>query len=237
LSPAQRYLEQAESTARQAGDQWRLAQALVQAAELQLAIGERGRAQGLIVESLRLARELGYRVEIAQALDVLGCVMVAGRDLERAWRLWAGAAQLLEQLGASRAPADVTFAQSYRDSTMAKLGRARVESADAAGRSMSLDQLVSLGQPDATGSPTPFTLERSNVDAEQPTDRLTAREREVVALLADGVSNREIAERLVISESTAQVHVKRILSKLRLSSRSRVAAWVHQHPVSVPNSG
>ncbi len=102
---------------------------------------------------------------------------------------------------------------------------------------MSLDQLVSLAQPDATGSPTPFTLERSNVDAEQPTDRLTAREREVVALLADGVSNREIAERLVISESTAQVHVKRILSKLRLSSRSRVAAWVHQHPVAVPNSG
>ncbi len=203
---------------------------------LQLATGEPGLAQGLLVESLRIARELGYRVEIAQALDVLGCVMVAVRDLERAWRLWAGASQLLEQLGARRSPADVAFTQPFRDSAIARLGRAGVESADLAGRSMSLDQLVGLGQADATCSPTPS--KPSNANAEQSTTYgLTAREREVVALLADGLSNREIADRLVISESTAQVHVKRILSKLRLRSRSRVAAWVHQHPVGVPNSG
>jgi DNA-binding CsgD family transcriptional regulator len=54
---------------------------------------------------------------------------------------------------------------------------------------------------------------------------LTDREREVANLLAQGMSNREIAATLVISESTAEVHVKHILSKLGLRSRSQVAAW------------
>jgi DNA-binding CsgD family transcriptional regulator len=57
---------------------------------------------------------------------------------------------------------------------------------------------------------------------------LTEREREVAALLAQGMSNREIAEMLVISESTAEVHVKHILSKLGLRSRSQVAVWAAQ---------
>ena len=59
-------------------------------------------------------------------------------------------------------------------------------------------------------------------------DRLTAREREVTGLLADGLSNREIAEKLVLSEGTVEVHVKRILSKLGFRSRSQVAAWAAQ---------
>ncbi|HEY1298733.1 MAG TPA: LuxR C-terminal-related transcriptional regulator, partial [Chloroflexota bacterium] len=48
---------------------------------------------------------------------------------------------------------------------------------------------------------------------------------EIVSLLAAGLSNREIADRLVISESTTEVHVKHILSKLGFKSRTQVAAW------------
>jgi DNA-binding NarL/FixJ family response regulator len=54
---------------------------------------------------------------------------------------------------------------------------------------------------------------------------LTAREREVLALLAEGLSNRAIADRLVISPKTAEHHVTRILGKLGLRSRAEAAAY------------
>jgi pimeloyl-ACP methyl ester carboxylesterase/DNA-binding CsgD family transcriptional regulator len=62
-----------------------------------------------------------------------------------------------------------------------------------------------------------------------PADRLhtllTSREREVAALVAQGLANREIAERLVIAERTAEGHVQSILNKLGFNSRVQVAAW------------
>ncbi len=54
---------------------------------------------------------------------------------------------------------------------------------------------------------------------------LTAREREVAVLIAQGKTSREIAERLVVSERTAEVHVSNILGKLGFTSRAQIAAW------------
>jgi DNA-binding CsgD family transcriptional regulator len=56
-------------------------------------------------------------------------------------------------------------------------------------------------------------------------DALTAREREVVALIAAGKSNREIGMELFISPATAARHVANILAKLGYSSRSQIAVW------------
>jgi DNA-binding CsgD family transcriptional regulator len=61
---------------------------------------------------------------------------------------------------------------------------------------------------------------------ESASNVLTAREREIAGLMADGLSNRDIAERLVISEGTVDVHVKHILGKLGFRSRAQVAGWV-----------
>jgi DNA-binding NarL/FixJ family response regulator len=58
---------------------------------------------------------------------------------------------------------------------------------------------------------------------------LSAREREVVALIAQGRSNRQIAQELVITEATAAKHMEHILNKLGLSSRAQVAVWAAQH--------
>ncbi|WP_326834108.1 AAA family ATPase [Amycolatopsis rhabdoformis] len=56
---------------------------------------------------------------------------------------------------------------------------------------------------------------------------LTPREREIAALVADGLPNRAIAERLVVSERTVESHVRSILAKLSLTNRTEIAAWAH----------
>jgi DNA-binding NarL/FixJ family response regulator len=58
------------------------------------------------------------------------------------------------------------------------------------------------------------------------TQELTKRELEVAALIENGLSNREIAQRLVIAKRTADGHVERILSKLGFTSRAQIAAWM-----------
>jgi predicted ATPase/DNA-binding NarL/FixJ family response regulator len=61
--------------------------------------------------------------------------------------------------------------------------------------------------------------------------RLTQREREVASLLAQGLTNREIGERLVISERTAEGHVEHLRNKLGYSSREQIAAWYLGNPL------
>ena len=75
-------------------------------------------------------------------------------------------------------------------------------------------------------SPTPVSGE-----AEPAVERpfgMTERELQVIALLAEGKTNREIAERLFMAEKTASVHVSRILSKLDVRSRTEAAAVAHR---------
>nr|WP_155073148.1 response regulator transcription factor [Streptomyces taklimakanensis] len=61
---------------------------------------------------------------------------------------------------------------------------------------------------------------------------LTERERQVLALIADGRSNREIARRLVLSEKTVKTHVSNILMKLDLADRTQAALWAVRHGVT-----
>lgn len=75
----------------------------------------------------------------------------------------------------------------------------------------------------------------SQDDPQQGTGRgstLTEREREVLALIADGRSNREIARALVLSEKTVKTHVSNILMKLDLADRTQAALWAVRHGVT-----
>lgn len=70
-----------------------------------------------------------------------------------------------------------------------------------------------------------------------PGDNLTPREREVLALVVEGLNNPKIAERLVVSRSTIKFHVSSILAKLRVSNRAEAAALAVQYRLVAPRSG
>ena len=63
---------------------------------------------------------------------------------------------------------------------------------------------------------------------------LTPREAEVLALLAEGLTNRRIAGRLGISEATVKAHISRILGAIGVQDRTQAAIWVHRHGTAPP---
>jgi non-specific serine/threonine protein kinase len=66
--------------------------------------------------------------------------------------------------------------------------------------------------------------------ANTDTTTLTRRQREVADLVAEGLTNKEIADRLVISPRTADTHVEHILTKLGFTTRTQIATWAIQQP-------
>src|SRR5262249_37889232 len=70
---------------------------------------------------------------------------------------------------------------------------------------------------------------RSPDTPDDPLASLSEREREVLTLLAEGLRNREIAERLRINEATVKTHVRHVLEKLRFRNRAEAAAFAARH--------
>lgn len=73
------------------------------------------------------------------------------------------------------------------------------------------------------------TVTRRRADHEDPTADLTPSERKVLDLIGEGMSNREIAERLGVAEKTVKNHITSLLAKMGLQRRTQVAAWVAGH--------
>jgi DNA-binding NarL/FixJ family response regulator len=86
------------------------------------------------------------------------------------------------------------------------------------GRGMAPGQAIALGLDD-----TPEDRWRGG-----PLASLTRREREIAAMVATGLTNREIAGQLCLSVRTVEAHVDRILSKLGFRTRTQLAAWMHE---------
>jgi DNA-binding NarL/FixJ family response regulator len=80
----------------------------------------------------------------------------------------------------------------------------------------------------ADGAASPSARESSSDNGHEDPFGLTPRERQVLALLAEGATNRQIGAALFMAEKTASVHVSRILSKLGVRSRTQAAAVAHR---------
>ena len=80
------------------------------------------------------------------------------------------------------------------------------------------------------------TVTRRRADHEDPTADLTPSERKVLDLIGDGMSNREIAERLGVAEKTVKNHITSLLSKMGLQRRTQVAAWVAGRASTAPGA-
>ncbi len=220
-SGAVAYLEDAITAFRRLGDQrqlsvvlWNLGGSLVNAGEL-------SRARSSYVESMALARRLGYRWH--ESLCLLGLALVAFYSGEhaRTARLLGSAEVLREATGAPLRP----LVQAHHDqivaATRAALGEAEFAAAWAAGASSDLDEMFA-------GTPAGVPAE-SDGPAEPPAPvahhGLTPREFEVVRLLAEGLSDKEIAAALFVSRRTAANHVAAILRKLGAQSRAGAVAY------------
>jgi NarL family two-component system response regulator LiaR len=102
-------------------------------------------------------------------------------------------------------------------------------------KDVSADELASAIRAAAAGKPTlapeaaQVLIQATRAPAEKPGFDLTDRERDVLALMVEGLNNNQIAERLVVSVSTAKFHVSSILSKLRATSRTEAVAIALQN--------
>jgi two-component system, NarL family, response regulator LiaR len=107
-------------------------------------------------------------------------------------------------------------------------------------KDISADELANAIRAAYAGKPTlapeaaQALIQATRMPAEKVGFDLTEREREVLALMIEGLNNSEIADRLVVSRSTAKFHVSSILSKLRASSRTEAVAIAVQNNLVVP---
>ena len=205
--------------------------ALVNLGWAALVRGDHNRAAERFEESVVLCKELGDRSTAAESLEGLACAAGARGEAERAARLFGAAQGLSEAEGYHRAPRELALREPYLADAHSRLDGALWGTKLEEGRAMTLDEAIQYALSEeevvAPSFPTP---EQSR--SEQPA-ALTGREEEVAALVAQGLSNRQIASELHLSERTVENHVSKILRKLRLTSRAQVASWAtHQRLIA-----
>jgi DNA-binding NarL/FixJ family response regulator len=157
----------------------------------------------------------------AYRVDGLAWAAARREDWAGAARLFGTAAALWDRCGAEP---DVAVSLAHREAlklTRDALGDARFEEVFAEGRRQNPHRiLVPAASPASGGREGP-----GDVPVLPP---LTRRESEIAGLVAAGLSNREIAVRLVIAQRTAETHLQHILNKLDFVNRTQVAVWVKE---------
>ncbi|HEY3249154.1 MAG TPA: tetratricopeptide repeat protein [bacterium] len=211
--------EQSLVVFRQRGDRWGAAWALWNLGVTAHRQGHDDRARAYYAESLELYQALNDRRGIAQCLEGLAAIaFVAGR-LEESVRVIAAVDALRATAGAPPTISDRTEYDRTVEALRAGLSPDAYARAWEAGGRLEPEQVIELALQAAQPPSAPA------VPPAAKKGPLTDREEEVAALVARGLSNREIASALSIAERTAVSHIEHIMNKLSLHSRAQIAVW------------
>ncbi|MHC5699890.1 ATP-binding protein [Streptomyces tirandamycinicus] len=203
------------------GAQWSRSYALWTLGLQHWLTGDTRQAVGLLRESLRTSHPSYNRLAVAQSLEVL--VWIRGDShAEEAATLLGAAQNAWETVGATLPGVGrlLHHRTNCEAQLRATLGDDLFTACLRTGSALTTQQAVER----ALGHTPP----RTNAPADRRPAALTPREYDVAQLLGQGMSDKQIAARLVISPRTAQGHVQRILRKLGLTSRAQVAAWIRE---------
>jgi non-specific serine/threonine protein kinase len=220
--------EEARALAESAGDSYTQAFCFTNLAHLALQQGEWAASAGWYRQSLAIWRELQDTLNIAAILEGLAWPISALGQAEHAARLFGAAEALRTVVGTAIFPHWQADHDRAEADARAALGAEAFAAAWAAGRALTFEQAIDLGlrsDDDARS----VTRRAANARAEAVPGALSAREVEVARLVARGLTNREIAEALVLQPSTVGNHLQRIYARLGLAGRVQLAAWVAEH--------
>ncbi len=203
------------------GDRWWLGNVLSGSIQPELRLGDTARAEAYGREALAVRTALHDPQGAAAAVDMLAWVAAATGDHRRAARLLGAADRYWRSVGGSPFGAGQWLDAHKRSETSARNGLGpRFEVEYRHGEELSLDDATSYALRGERSRP---SRPPTGPALDQP--HLTPRELQVAELVAEGLTNRQIATRLMISQRTAESHVENILLKLNLTSRVQIVAW------------
>jgi non-specific serine/threonine protein kinase len=226
LEPAAEQCRACAEICRSRGDHTLLANSLTILANIEWLAGSADDAGRHAREALGLRRSRTAVLNMAQLTELLAWITASSGPpadaavmLGAAWVVW----KTFGLEGLLQAPFYAVPHEQCVSRTRAALGPAAYEAAYARGSRLTIDDLVTfaLGEPPSPGAAT-------------TTELLTEREREVARLIADGLTNRQIADRLVVSPRTVATHIEHIMTKLGVGSRAQIAAWLGHSVVAFP---
>jgi DNA-binding CsgD family transcriptional regulator len=208
--------------------------------------GHNAEAAGWYAAALPVAHRINHPRRMAYLLEGFA-TLAAGEHPELALQLAGAATSLRRANGSMLPPSDQAALERNLDAAQRQLGDGRRQAAWEAGAALTADEAVALALSPALLEPAPTdtrSLSSASLVLDDPggstahpkadviatsAAHLTAREREIVKLVVRGLTNRQIADELVVSERTAEWHVANSLSKIGLSTRAQLAVWGSQH--------
>lgn len=198
----------------------RVAAALHTAGAVRLVLGRLESAEALFAEVLRIVPEGSFHA--LYPVEGLALVAAESGDLQRALRLYEASTQARRRLDTEPETPWRRRVEQTVDRAKARLPQAAREAAVSGGRGLRGDRLVAYALRERGGD------HRTAMDATAVAgDRspLTGREFMVAELVAEGLTNRQIAERLGLSARTVATHLDKVRDKLGLRSRTQIALW------------